>query len=60
LNTRVSWVDRATTIRTGSPPLAFASTWTTHGGTHTKSPAPASCRRSSRSPVKNTARPEIT
>jgi hypothetical protein len=39
LNVRLACVERATTMRTGSVWLAFSSTWTTCGGTQTKSPA---------------------
>src|SRR5207302_1161760 len=60
LKTSVSWVERATTIRTGSRGLAFISRWTTWGGTQTTSPAPASWMTSSRSPAKKRAAPETT
>ncbi len=42
LNTSVSCVDRATTIRTGAVLLTFCSTWMTFGGTQMKSPSVAS------------------
>ena len=47
LNVRLACVERATTMRTGSLALVFISTCTMCGGTHTKSPACASCASSS-------------